>query len=106
MATNVLTNDFIPLITVLVVSALTLMVTGPPFKVLHGCSLHQLVSSCIWLDWWIYYWWFLPSIGIIFGLHWGVVPLVAQQIAGTGESIERNYLFINDCSRCCISGSY
>ena len=23
---------------------------------------------------------------VIFGLHWGVVPLVAQQIAGTGES--------------------
>ncbi|MDK7326358.1 PTS transporter subunit EIIC, partial [Lactobacillus mulieris] len=23
---------------------------------------------------------------VIFGLHWGVVPLVAQQIAGFGES--------------------
>lgn len=78
---------FIPLITVLVVSALTLMVTGPIIQgVANGIAvfINWLVHASGWIGGFIigdFY-----QVLVIFGLHWGVVPLVAQQIAGTGES--------------------
>lgn len=78
---------FVPLITILVVSAITLVITGP---VIQGAAngiavfINWLVKSSGWIGGLIigaFY-----QLLVIFGLHWGVVPLVAQQIAGTGES--------------------
>ncbi len=78
---------FIPLITVLVVSALTLMVTGPIIQgVANGIAvfINWLVHASGWVGGFIIGGFY--QVLVIFGLHWGVVPLVAQQIAGTGES--------------------
>lgn len=78
---------FIPLITVLVVSALTLMVTGPIIQgVANGIAvfINWLVHASGWIGGFIIGGFY--QVLVIFGLHWGVVPLVAQQIAGTGES--------------------
>lgn len=78
---------FVPLITILVVSAITLVITGP---VIQGAAngiavfINWLVKSSGWIGGLIigaFY-----QLLVIFGLHWSVVPLVAQQIAGTGES--------------------
>lgn len=78
---------FVPLITILVVSLITLAITGPIIQgIANGIAvgINWLVKSSGWLGGFV--------IGglyqhlVIFGLHWGVVPLVAQQIAGSGES--------------------
>lgn len=78
---------FVPLITILVVSTITLVITGP---VIQGAAngiavfINWLVSASGWIGGLVigaFY-----QILVIFGLHWGVVPLVAQQIAGTGQS--------------------
>ncbi|RVU72335.1 glucose PTS transporter subunit IIA [Lactobacillus xujianguonis] len=78
---------FVPLITILVVSTLTLVVTGP---VIQGAAngiavfINWLVSASGWVGGLIigaFY-----QLLVIFGLHWGVVPLIAQQIAGSGQS--------------------
>lgn len=78
---------FIPLITILAVSTITLVVTGP---VIQGAAngiavfINWLVSASGWVGGLIigaFY-----QLLVIFGLHWGVVPLIAQQIAGTGQS--------------------
>lgn len=78
---------FVPLITILVVSTITLVITGP---VIQGAAngiavfINWLVSASGWLGGLIigaFY-----QLLVIFGLHWGVVPLVAQQIASTGQS--------------------
>lgn len=78
---------FVPLITILAVSTLTLVVTGP---IIQGAAngiavfINWLVKSSGWIGGLVigaFY-----QLLVIFGLHWGVVPLVAQQIAGTGES--------------------
>ncbi|KRO26086.1 Beta-glucoside-specific PTS system IIABC component [Pediococcus argentinicus] len=82
-----LTMIFVPFFTVLVVSAITLYVTGP-----------VIISISKWLAMGIA--WILVKSGwvsglllggfyqilVIFGLHWGVVPLVANDIATTGHS--------------------
>lgn len=78
---------FVPLITILVVSTITLVITGP---VIQGAAnviavfINWLVSASGWLGGLVigaFY-----QLLVIFGLHWGVVPLVAQQIASTGQS--------------------
>lgn len=78
---------FVPLITILAVSTITLVITGP---VIQGAAngiavfINWLVSSSGWIGGLVigaFY-----QLLVIFGLHWGVVPLVAQQIASTGQS--------------------
>ena len=78
---------FIPLITILVVSTITLVITGP---IIQGAAngiavfINWLVSASGWVGGLIigaFY-----QLLVIFGLHLGVVPLVAQQIASTGQS--------------------
>ena len=78
---------FVPLITILVVSTITWVITGP---VIQGAAngiavfINWLVSASGWLGGLVigaFY-----QLLVIFGLHWGVVPLVAQQIASTGQS--------------------
>ncbi|KRL03546.1 glucose PTS transporter subunit IIA [Liquorilactobacillus capillatus] len=78
---------FTPLITVLIVSAITLIVTGP---IIQGAAngiadfINWLVHVSGWTGGLIIGGFY--QVLVIFGLHWGVVPLVAQQIAGNGES--------------------
>ncbi|MGQ5708844.1 glucose PTS transporter subunit IIA [Lactobacillus sp. PSON] len=78
---------FTPLITILAVSTITLVITGP---VIQGAAngiavfINWLVSSSGWVGGLVigaFY-----QLLVIFGLHWGVVPLIAQQIAGSGQS--------------------
>ncbi len=78
---------FTPLITILIVSTITLVITGP---IIQGAAngiavfINWLVSASGWVGGLIigaFY-----QLLVIFGLHWGVVPLVAQQIASTGQS--------------------
>lgn len=78
---------FVPLITILVVSTITLVVTGPVIQgIANGIAvgINWMVTTSGWIGGLIigaFY-----QVLVIFGLHWGVVPLVAQQIAGTGQS--------------------
>lgn len=78
---------FNPLITILVVSTITLVVTGPIIQgFANGLAvvINNLVHASGWLGGLVigaFY-----QVLVIFGLHWGVVPLVAQQIASTHES--------------------
>ena len=78
---------FTPLITILVVSTITLVITGP---VIQGAAngIADFINWLVHISGWFggaviggFY-----QILVIFGLHWGVVPLVAQQISGSGES--------------------
>ena len=79
---NYLQMIFNPLITVLVVSVITLVVTGP---IIQGAAngiadfINWLVHASGWAGGFY-------QLLVIFGLHWGVVPLVAQQISASGES--------------------
>lgn len=78
---------FIPLITILVVSAITLTITGPIIQgIATGIAvfIDWLVHASGWIGGFIIGGFY--QVLVIFGLHWGVVPLVAQQIAGTGQS--------------------
>lgn len=78
---------FTPLFTILIVSAITLLITGPVIQgVANGIAvfINWLVSASGWIGGLVigaFY-----QLLVIFGLHWGVVPLVAQQIASTGQS--------------------
>ncbi len=78
---------FNPMITILVVSAITLVITGPIIQgFANGIAdvINVLVKSSGWIGGLVigaFY-----QVLVIFGLHWGVVPLVAQQIAGSGQS--------------------
>lgn len=78
---------FNPLFTILIVSAITLVITGP---VIQGAAngiadfINWLVSVSGWLGGLVIGGFY--QVLVIFGLHWGVVPLVAQQISGSGES--------------------
>lgn len=78
---------FTPMITILVVSTITLVLTGP---IIQGFAngLADLINWLVKASGWVgglviggFY-----QILVIFGLHWGVVPLVAQQISGSGQS--------------------
>lgn len=78
---------FNPLITILVVSTITLVITGPVIQGLAN-GIADLINWMVHVSGWFgglliggFY-----QVLVIFGLHWGVVPLVAQQITGSGES--------------------
>ncbi|MDF7668108.1 PTS glucose transporter subunit IIABC [Lactobacillus sp. ESL0703] len=78
---------FVPLITVLIVSTITLVITGPIIQgIANGIAvfINWLVSVSGWLGGFIIGGFY--QVLVIFGFHWGVVPLVAQQIASTGQS--------------------
>lgn len=78
---------FVPMITILVVSTITLIATGP---IIQGAAngiavfINWLVSISGWVGGFIIGGFY--QVLVIFGLHWGVVPLIAQQIAGSGQS--------------------
>lgn len=78
---------FTPLITILVVAAITLVVTGPIIQgIANGLAdlINWLVKASGWVGGLIIGGFY--QVLVIFGLHWGVVPLVAQQISGSGQS--------------------
>ncbi|WEV70930.1 glucose PTS transporter subunit IIA [Lactobacillus sp. ESL0785] len=78
---------FVPLITVLIVATITLVITGPVIQsIANGIAvfINWLVSVSGWLGGFIIGGFY--QVLVIFGFHWGVVPLVAQQIASTGQS--------------------
>ena len=78
---------FNPLITVLVVSTITLVITGPIIQgFANGIAdlINALVHASGWLGGLIIGGFY--QLLVIFGLHWGVVPLVTQQISQSGES--------------------
>lgn len=78
---------FTPLIVILVVSTVTLLVTGPVITWLAD-GLASGIAWSLQTSGWVsglllggFY-----QILVIFGLHWGIVPLVANDIATTGHS--------------------
>ena len=76
-----------PLLTLLVVCTITLVVTGPVIQGIANLiadGITWLVSASGWLGGLIIGGFY--QLLVIFGLHWGVVPLIAQQIASTGET--------------------
>lgn len=78
---------FNPMITILVVSTITIVITGPIIQgFANGLAdgINWLVSVSGWIGGLVIGGFY--QILVIFGLHWGVVPLVAQQIAGSGET--------------------
>ncbi|QBO35186.1 PTS glucose transporter subunit IIBC [Periweissella cryptocerci] len=78
---------FTPLVVILVVSAITLLVTGPVITWLAdglASGISWILTSSSWFGGLILGG--LYQILVIFGLHWGVVPLVANDIATTGHS--------------------
>ncbi|NVY96001.1 PTS transporter subunit EIIC [Lactobacillus sp. DCY120] len=78
---------FKPLITILVVGTITLIITGP---IIQGAAngiadlINWLVQASGWLGGLIIGGFY--QVLVIFGLHWGVVPLITQQISGSGQS--------------------
>lgn len=78
---------FNPLFTILIVSTITLVLTGP---IIQGAAngiadfINWLVQASGWLGGLVIGGFY--QLLVIFGLHWGVVPLVAQQIAQTHQS--------------------
>ncbi|MFD1672355.1 PTS transporter subunit EIIC [Agrilactobacillus yilanensis] len=84
---NYLQMIFTPLITILIVSTITIIVTGPIIQGLaNGIAnvITWLVSVSGWVGGLIIGGFY--QVLVIFGLHWGVVPLVAQQISANGAS--------------------
>lgn len=78
---------FVPMITILIVASITIVITGPVIQGLaNGIAvfINWLVSVSGWIGGFVIGG--LYQVLVIFGLHWGVVPLVAQQIAGSGQS--------------------
>lgn len=78
---------FTPMITILVVSTITIVITGPIIQgVANGIAdiINWLVQASGWVGGLIIGCFY--QLLVIFGLHWGVVPLVAQQIAQSGQS--------------------
>lgn len=78
---------FNPMFTILIVSTITLVITGPIIQgFANGIAdlINHLVLSSGWIGGLIIGGFY--QLLVIFGLHWGVVPLVAQQIAGSGQS--------------------
>lgn len=78
---------FNPLITIVIVSTITLVITGP---IIQGAAngiadfVNWLVRASGWVGGLLIGGFY--QVLVIFGLHWGVVPLVAQQIAQTHQS--------------------
>lgn len=76
-----------PLLTILLVATITIVVTGPIIQnVANGIAtfINWIVGASGWLGGLVIGGFY--QLLVIFGLHWGVVPLVAQQIASTGET--------------------
>ncbi|MEE6658150.1 glucose PTS transporter subunit IIA [Pediococcus acidilactici] len=84
---NYLTMIFVPFITILVVSAITIYITGP---VIIGMSdgLAKLVSWALVRSGWVsgILIGSFHQVLVIFGLHWGIQPLVINDIATAGHS--------------------
>jgi len=78
---------FTPLIVILVVSTITLLITGPVITWLAD-GLASGIAWSLQTSGWVSGLLIggLYQILVIFGLHWGVVPLVANDIATTGHS--------------------
>ena len=77
----------IPLLTILIVATITIVVTGPIIQnIANGLAtlINWIVDQSGWLGGLIIGGFY--QLLVIFGLHWGVVPLVAQQIASTGQT--------------------
>ena len=76
-----------PMLTILVVGTITICVTGP---IIQGAAtglafvINRLVDMSGWLGGLVIGG--LYQVLVIFGLHWGVVPLVVQQLASEGMS--------------------
>ena len=76
-----------PMLTILIVGTITVCVTGP---VIQGAAtglaviINNLVNASGWLGGLIIGGFY--QVLVIFGLHWGVVPLVVQQLASEGMS--------------------
>ncbi|WP_407929203.1 PTS transporter subunit EIIC [Agrilactobacillus fermenti] len=84
---NYLQMIFVPMIVVLVVSTVTILITGPVIQgIANGIAdfITWLVSVSGWAGGLIIGGFY--QVLVIFGLHWGVVPLVAQQISANGAS--------------------
>lgn len=84
---NYLQMIFVPLFVILIVSTITLLITGPVIT-WFAYGLAKGIAWCLSESGWVsglllggFY-----QILVIFGLHWGVVPLVANDIATTGHS--------------------
>lgn len=76
-----------PLLTILLVATITIVITGPIIQnIANGIAvfINWIVGASGWLGGLVIGG--LYQLLVIFGLHWGVVPLVAQQIASSGES--------------------
>lgn len=76
-----------PLLTILIVATITIVITGPIIQnVANGIAvfINWIVDASGWLGGLVIGGFY--QLLVIFGLHWGVVPLVAQQIASSGES--------------------
>lgn len=84
---NYLHMIFIPLITILAVGTVTIVVTGPIIQGIAngiGSFVNWLVSASGAIGGLVIGGFY--QILVIFGLHWGVVPLVTQQITNQGAS--------------------
>lgn len=78
---------FTPMITIFVVATITLVITGPIIQgVATGLAviITKIVSMSGWLGGLLIGGFY--QLLVIFGLHWGVVPLIVQQLSSTGES--------------------
>lgn len=97
---------FVPLITILVVSTITWVITGP---VIQGAAngidvfINWLVSASGWLGGLVigaFY-----QLLVIFGLHWGCCSIgCSTNCLNWPKFIKRYYLFNYGCSRCCCIG--
>lgn len=84
---NYLQMIFNPLLTVLIVSVITLVITGPVIQgIANGIAdfINWLVQASGWVGGLVIGGFY--QLLVIFGLHWGVVPLVTQQISASGQS--------------------
>jgi PTS system beta-glucosides-specific IIC component len=85
---------FVPLLTLLIVAPLALLVIGPVAMVLQNL-LGQLVTGLVALNPGIAglflgtFW----SLLVVFGLHWGVIPLFAINIANYGYDVINPLIF-------------
>ncbi|MDO4902738.1 MAG: glucose PTS transporter subunit IIA [Limosilactobacillus sp.] len=78
---------FIPMITLFLVSLLTIIVTGPVIQNLAfgiADGINFIVRESGWIGGLVIGGFY--QLLVIFGLHWGVVPVVTQQISGAGQS--------------------
>lgn len=78
---------FTPLIVIAVVSAITLYITGPAIIWLSNglaFGIQFLLLKSGWLSGLLIGG--LYQVLVIFGLHWGILPIIANDVAATGHS--------------------